>query len=107
MPTNNDFANAAKKSLKSPSGMALGLVAGTCVVGYMYFNSGNDNNSKNSNKSLEEQFGTADGQFPTATPGATLSNPPPNKDHIVGKGMKPGAKAEDYGVDRRPPSTHG
>jgi hypothetical protein len=36
--------------------------------------------------SLEEQFGTSDGYFPSATKGALLSKPPGNKDHIVGPG---------------------
>lgn len=35
--------------------------------------------------SLETEFGTVDGHFPTATKGALLSNPPGNKDHIVGE----------------------
>jgi hypothetical protein len=36
--------------------------------------------------SLESQFGTSDGYFPTATKGALLSKLPGNKDHMVGAG---------------------
>ncbi|EEC48963.1 predicted protein [Phaeodactylum tricornutum CCAP 1055/1] len=34
---------------------------------------------------LEKEFGTADGYFPSATPGASLSKPPANRNVVVGK----------------------
>jgi hypothetical protein len=95
----HNITYAMKKS-KSPAAMMVGAAVALGFAGVSFYSS-----SAGNKKSLEQQFGTADGQFPTATPGANLSNPPGNKDMMVGEGMEPGFKLKDSGVDARPNAT--
>lgn len=54
-----------------------------------------------SSNMLEQQFGTADGYFPSATPGALLSNPPGNKNAIAGEHYVANSERRKYTIKRK------
>lgn len=56
--------------------------------------------ASSSEPSLEMQFGSADGYFPSATPGAWLSNPPGNKAMVVGEDYAPPGDRRRYQTRR-------
>lgn len=50
---------------------------------------------------IEHQFGTADGYFPSATPGASLAKPPGNKNFIAGQHYVSNYERRSYPTKRK------
>jgi hypothetical protein len=91
----------AKKSMSSVSRSTI-VATGAAVLGAWYLM--DHSRPQNQSLSLESQFGTSDGYFPTATKGALLSRLPGNKDHVVGAGyVALGARksSDRRGMDQR------
>ena len=83
--TLDNVRNLTKKkvALSSPVARmgALAVIGGVAIVGYN-MSSMKPSNGTAKEKSTESQYGTADGNFPSATPDASLSKLPGNKDHL-------------------------
>ena len=97
-PTIHQAIRNVPKSNPAFAGVALFVgVAGAVVA-----TRSTSNQASSSNKvTLESQFGTADGYFPSATRGSVLSNPPGNKDHLVGEHYVPLSERRKYTTKRK------
>lgn len=86
----------------APKTPAVGFAAAAGLLGFLTYN----NMAavlKTSNEqipSLEQQFGTADGYFPSATPGARLNKLPGNHLKIAGEHYVPNAERRSYATKR-------
>jgi len=77
-------ANALKAAPKSPALFGVAIAAG--LFGAMSMNARATMTQKDDSiPNLEQQFGTADGYFPSATKGASLSKLPGNRLKMVGE----------------------
>ena len=84
--TVNTVNNLTRKiTASSPvARVGIAVIAGALAAGYTVV-SLQTSPTRHGHTSLESQFGTSDGYFPTATRGASLAKPPGNKEHIVGE----------------------
>jgi hypothetical protein len=90
-------ANTAMKvAPKNPALVGVAIAAG--LFGVLSI-SQQGSSTKNSS-TLEQQFGTADGYFPSATKGASLSKLPGNREHMVGKHYAPVSERRTYRTKR-------
>ena len=92
-------ANAIKMAPKSP---AVGFAVAAGLLGVLTYNN-MASVFKMSNEqipSLEQQFGTSDGYFPSATPGARLNKLPGNHTKIAGEHYVPNAERRSYATKR-------
>ena len=95
-PSIADLSRIAKKGPKSTALFGVALAAG--VAGVISINHASQE-AKVQHR-LEEEFGTADGYFPSATPGASLSKPPGNKNVLVGEHYVPVSERRTYASKR-------
>lgn len=74
------MSNQAKNVVqKTPAATKLFLGAAVATGGYVAYRAMTPQQAKPSGDNVEAKSGTADGNFPTATPDARLSNPPGTK----------------------------
>jgi len=102
----NISMRTAKVARKTPNVSAKLAVTSAVVASgvYLWFSSkrvGETATAKTKLPSLEQQFGTADGYFPSATKGALLSNPPGNKERVAGVHYPPLSLRRGYDSRRR------
>jgi hypothetical protein len=77
-----DLARSA--ATKTPKNAMTAMVLGAGIFAVALVDRNHSSHALG-DSSLEQQFGTVDGNFPSATPGATLSRPPGNRERMLGK----------------------
>lgn len=95
--TMNLANNAVKAAPKNPALFGVAVAAG--LFGALTINKPTTMTKRNI-PALEQEFGTADGYFPSASKGASLSKLPGNRLHIVGEHYAPVSERRTYPTKR-------
>jgi len=95
-----NLANTAVKAApKNPALFGVAVAAG--LFGALTINKPNPTTmTKQQIPNLEQEFGTADGYFPSASKGASLSKLPGNRIHMVGEHYAPVSERRTYPTKR-------